>query len=107
MSTVDYKDLGAKVRQARKKLGMTQESLAEAIGVSASFVGHIERGTRVASLDTVVTLCNVLHVTPMYLLSASLIDCGTITTEGISPKERAQLSKLLHLAQDALGNWHD
>ena len=69
---MDYKDLGARVRIARKKLGMTQEKLAEQVGISASFLGHIERGTRVASLETFVLLCNALKIKPEELLASSL-----------------------------------
>ena len=43
---VNYKDFGMRVRNARKQHHMTQEQLAEAIGISTSFMGHIERGSR-------------------------------------------------------------
>jgi transcriptional regulator with XRE-family HTH domain len=107
MSTVDYKDLGLKVRQARKQMRLTQEQLAEQVGISSSFMGHIERGSRVASLETLVSLCNVLHVTPMYLLSASLTRYDDNTPSGITPQERARLSEFLRLAQDTLSGWND
>ena len=54
----------------QKKL--TQEQLAERAGISTSFLGHIERGTRKASLDTVIRLCNALKVSPSILLQDSL-----------------------------------
>lgn len=69
---VDYKDLGIRVRKLRRQSGLTQEELAEQVGISTSFLGHIERGSRVASLDTMVAICNTLLVTPQQLLSASL-----------------------------------
>ena len=47
----------SRIRRARK---LTQEQLAEAVGVSVSFIGHIERGTRVMSLDTFVRICRAL-----------------------------------------------
>ena len=72
MSTVDYKDLGKRIRELRRSSGLTQEVLAEKCGISASFLGHIERGTRKASLDTVVKLANALHVSPNILLQDSL-----------------------------------
>ena len=50
------------------RAGLTQAKLAEQVGISASFLGHIERGSRVASLDTLVQLCHALHVTPNELL---------------------------------------
>ena len=100
---MDYLDLGKKIRQIRRQQSLTQEQLAEMTGISASFLGHIERGTRIASIDTLVDLCNTLHVSPDYLLSASL-DQAHYTPE-FSPKDRAKLSELLRMAQDAVQNW--
>lgn len=69
---MDYAALGQKVRLLRKQKNMTQEQLAECVGISASFLGHIERGTRVASLETLVALCQTLQVSPEYLLGHEL-----------------------------------
>lgn len=67
-----YQDMGKRIRQQRILAQMTQEKLAEAAGISLSFLGHIERGTRKASLDTLVRICNVLKVSPQLLLQDSL-----------------------------------
>ena len=53
---MDYVDMGKRVRKQRQLIGLTQQELAERIGVSTSFVGHVERGTRKASLETLVAL---------------------------------------------------
>lgn len=53
---MDYRYLGAQVRKRRLELGYTQAQVAEAIDVSTSFVGHIERGTRKPSLETMAQL---------------------------------------------------
>ena len=107
MVTIDYKDLGKRVRELRRKMGLTQETLAEKCGISASFMGHIERGTRVASIETLVGLCNLLQVTPQYLLSASLNTFEPYMPTGISAENRNRLSEFLRLAQDTLENWND
>lgn len=104
---VNYKDMGTKVRTARKQLDMTQEKLAEKIGISASFMGHIERGSRVASLETLVALCNELHVKPEYLLSASLNSYEEFMPAGMTPQTRTRLSEFLRLAQDTVNKWDD
>lgn len=67
-----YQSLGKRIRQQRNLAQMTQEKLAEAAGISLSFLGHIERGTRKASLDTLVKICNALKVSPRLLLQDSL-----------------------------------
>ena len=69
-----YEDLGKRVKQQRKLAQMTQEKLAEKAGISFAFVGHIERGTRKASLETLVKLANALKVSPDTLLQDSLND---------------------------------
>ena len=104
---MDYKDLGLRVRNARRALGMTQEKLAEKANISASFLGHIERGTRVASLETLVDLCNAMNVTPEYLLSASLHNFDASMPQGLTAAEKAKLSEFLRLAQDTVKNWKE
>ncbi|MBQ8109575.1 MAG: helix-turn-helix transcriptional regulator [Clostridia bacterium] len=69
---MDYRKLGTRVRQSRFSRGMTQEQLAERTGVSGSFIGHIERGEKKASMETVVAICNAMAVAPAALLQDSL-----------------------------------
>lgn len=57
---MDYIKLGKRVRILRKQMKLTQEELAELVDVSHSFIGHIERGTRKLSVDTLFRLCAVL-----------------------------------------------
>ena len=104
---MDYQDFGLRVRTLRRQLKLTQEELAEKVGISASFMGHIERGTRVASLETLVALCITLHVTPQYLLSASLTPYDQYMPSGITQENRNRLSEFLRMAQDTLNNWND
>ena len=105
---VDYKDFGARVRILRRKQELTQEELAEQVGISASFMGHIERGSRIASLETLVALCNVLKASPQYLLGSSLSDdIDEHMPAQLSPEDRNRLSAFLRLANDTVNNWGD
>lgn len=65
---MDYVLLGKRVRIRRNILDITQASLAETIGVSTSFIGHIERGTRKLSVETLYDLCKALDTTADFLL---------------------------------------
>ena len=65
---MDYKAFGQRVRNLRRLAMLTQAELAERAGISASFLGHVERGTRVLSVETLVALCQALGVTPNELL---------------------------------------
>ena len=66
---MDYILLGQRIRHYRHAKKLTQEQLAERVDISPSFLGHIERGSRIASLETVMKFCEVLDVTPNKLLS--------------------------------------
>lgn len=60
MQGLDYGKIGQRIRQVRKLKGWSQGMLAEKCHVSMSFIGHIERGTRIMSLDTFVSICEAL-----------------------------------------------
>jgi transcriptional regulator with XRE-family HTH domain len=66
---INYEEVGARIRKTRKSMGLTQEQLAEICEISAAFEGHIERGTRKLSVDTLVQIANALNVTVDYLLT--------------------------------------
>ncbi len=57
-----YRLLGKRIREERKRLGITQESLATRAKISVNFLGHIERGTKKASLKTIERLAYALEV---------------------------------------------
>lgn len=61
--------LGDKVKFLRKKMKITQQNLAEIIGVSQSTIGMIEGNKQGASNDTLIKLANALNTTVDYLLS--------------------------------------
>ena len=69
---VDYVGLGGRIRKRRKALGLTQGQLAELTGLSDTYVSHIERGTRIPSLSTVISFCYALEISPNELLCDTL-----------------------------------
>ncbi len=58
---LDYRKMGMRIRQVRKTRGWSQDALAKKCGISMSFLGHIERGTRIMSLETFVNICMALE----------------------------------------------
>ena len=105
---MDMIDLGNRIRLSRQSAHLTQEQLAEKMGVCTSFIGHIERGTRVTSLETLVTLCNVLNVSMDYLLAKSLTNNYEKDMPlGLSDREKDRLSEFLRMAQDTVRRWED
>ena len=69
---IDYAHLGQRLRDERMRIHRTQEEIAEAVGITPAFLGHIERGERSLSLDKLIRLCHLYGVTIDYLLSDTL-----------------------------------
>lgn len=68
MYNIDYKELGKRIRAERRKKDLTQEKLAEMAEISDSFMGHIERGGRTLSIETLAKLANALDLSLEYIL---------------------------------------
>lgn len=69
---MNYVGLGRKIRIARKEQDMTQTELADKAQISPSFLGHIERGARKMSVETLINIVNALRVPIDHLLQDSL-----------------------------------
>ena len=89
-----FKELGRRIKQQRVLAEMTQEKLAEKAGISLSFLGHIEHGTRKASIDTLVRLSNALKISPNVLLQDSLTDGLLGLDVNLSPAKRDLLREV-------------
>ena len=72
MKNIDYTAMGARIRNARLAAGLSQSGLAERCNLSISFLGHIERGSRKMSLETLVAVCEALNLSADYLLQDEL-----------------------------------
>ena len=90
MYNIDYTKLGAKIRLKRREKGYTQEKLAELCDISTGFLGHIEKGTRKLSLDTLYCIAVTLNISLDYLLLDSSFDTDNflnqITAYSASPE---------------------
>ncbi len=62
MSNRDLKKFGKRLKELRLEKGITQEQLAENLGLSANYIGMIERAERSTSLLKVFKLAKVLEV---------------------------------------------
>ena len=59
---------GAELRKLRLKRNLSQDQLAELVGLHRNYVGMVERGECNISLITVVALARVLSVKPAKLM---------------------------------------
>ncbi len=69
---LDYKAIGKRIKIARIRSDLTQERLAETVGISTSHMSNIETGTTRISLTLLVSLANALSVTADDLLCGDL-----------------------------------
>lgn len=69
---IDYKDMGGRIRAVRLSRKMTQERLADAVGVGVTHISHIETGNSIPSLQVFVDILNALDCSADQLLCMEL-----------------------------------
>lgn len=81
-------DISEKILQLRKASDMTQEQLAEKVGVSRQSVSKWEGGQAVPELDKLLELGRIFNVTTDYLIKPSELDELSIKTEILEKKQQ-------------------
>lgn len=69
MLIFDFRAIGNKLLAIRKKAGLTQSEVAEAANLSDRTYADIERGTVNMRIETVLKICEALHITPDVVLN--------------------------------------
>ena len=66
----NYRQIGLKIAYYRKLRGLTQEELAEQVGLTPAFIGHLEAPNipRALSLDRLFDIASALDVNPQKFL---------------------------------------
>ena len=99
---MDKLNMGNRIKEIRKRNGLTQEQLAERLDLSVEFVGQIERGLKLPSMQVFIRLIEVLNVSADYLLRDS-VSTGQLfgdnaigrKIEKLEPKQRIALEALI------------
>ena len=91
MAYTDKAYIADKIRVARKKAGLTQIELANALGVTSKQLSRIEVGTYVPSLQSFLKMVEVLNL--------DLKDFGIETSENKNPV-RDEIIKIINAADD-------
>ncbi len=103
---MNYISLGSKIKKQRRAKHMTQEKLAEVSGISISFMGHIERGSRKASIETLVAIANALEVTTDFLLADSLYqNRSNASMPVLNDRQRLVLNEIYKIIDDNIDAW--
>ena len=67
-------EIGKRIMDRRKKLGLTQEALAEKGEVTTQFVSYAESGKRAMRPENLLKISSALEVSADYLLTGEIID---------------------------------
>lgn len=108
MLIFDLRTIGNKLLAVRKRMGLTQAEVAEAAGLSDRTYADIERGTVNMRTETVLRICNALHITPDEVLteeSAALSarqDALLARLNACNPKDKETALRLLAVFLESL-----
>ena len=67
-------EIGQRIIERRKKLGLTQEALAEKGDITTQFVSYAESGKRAMRPENLMKICSALGVSADYLLTGDIVD---------------------------------
>lgn len=109
MLLFDFHAIGNKLLSIRKRCGLTQAEVAEAAGLSDRTYADIERGTVNMRIETILRICNVLHITPDEILTDNRSP-EAIQQERLlerlsicNPKDKETALRLLNVYLQSLG----
>lgn len=72
---MNYYEIGQRIRKIRKSRGLSQERLAELVGISTTHMCHIETANTKLSLPVFIQIAEVLEVQTDTLLYDQPRDC--------------------------------
>lgn len=94
--------LGRKLRDARLRKGYTQQALAEKAEIGNVYLGEIERGLKMPSLNSFIRLITALDISADYILREELpsgreyiFDEITQKLKNLTPKQRKTAADIL------------
>ncbi len=107
---MDYYAIGQQIRKARKAHGLSQEQLAEIVGISTTHMSHIETGNTKLSLPVLVDIASALEVRTDDLLGRTRYTAGNAAEEvaamleGCSAKEAKTIVDVAKATKQAIRN---
>jgi len=83
--------IGKNIRKYRLAKKLRQEDLAEKAGLSANYIGMVERGEKIPSLETFITILNALDVSADMVL-ADVVNTGYTVKNSMLNEKLSKLS---------------
>ena len=97
---MDIYSIGANLRKVRTQKKLRQEDVAERADLSVNYVGAVERGERIPSLETFIKILNAIGT------SADIVLCDVLDT-GYEVKNSLINDKLKTLRKEDVSRIHD
>ena len=102
--------IGARIKQRRKELGLTQIQIKEATGISSGNMSEIENGSKLPSTPTLIALSSTLNCSIDWILKGeSPSDNNTDATDSgeelllleefrnLSEKDRSEIIEIIKI----------
>lgn len=104
---------GNNIHRKRKQLGLTQDELAEKLGIGQQSLSRMERGTMAPKFERLQDIADILHcpVSELFVHNANKnTDIEMIITDilnGLNPKEKHSILKFVSDASQIFKSYDD
>lgn len=108
MLLFDFHEIGNNLYHFRKRLGLTQEEVAERANLSGRTYADMERGNVNIRTETLLRICQVLSITPDEVLTVKKTDTSPDESAIIdrlnacNPKDKDTALRILSVFLDSL-----
>lgn len=99
---MDKAMLGKRLREARQKKGYTQQFLAAQADIGEVYLGEIERGLKMPSMNIFIKIIEALDISADYVLRDELTSGSTYIFDEITEKLKSLTPQQRKTAADIL-----
>lgn len=99
---MDKVAIGSRLREARNMAKLTQEQLAEKVGIGTTYLCDIERGAKFPSLSLFIKIVDALGISSDFILRGEIeagkncvYDDITKKLDALTPKQRLGVADLI------------
>ena len=78
--------LGQRIREQRKIKNWTMEQFSEKVGLSPNYIGEMERGTKVPSLETFIKIVEAFDISADVLIRDSVTSASHVADDELSKR---------------------
>lgn len=102
------REIGQRITERRKQLGITQEALAEKGDMTPQFVSYAESGKRAMRPENLLKISSALGVSADYLLTGDVVDKDLlILSEKLSKLTPSQIHHIENIVNECLSLYND